>query len=294
MGTKAAPIIANLVMGVFENTHVYTYHLQPLLWIRFIDDIFMLWPHGKESLLEFVQHLNSVHHSLKFTCESSESSLPMLDSMIIKDQSGKLYTTLYSKSTETHSYLHFASCHLHNQKTGGLFSQLLRVKRICAKDTDFEIHSHNRLSHYKRINYPEQLLQDDLDKIKLIPRCQLLTINEEPETPNESPLVYVSTYHPQNPPVKDILKKNWPTLLIDSKLQCVSDRRVVFDHNRLKKSTWHPGQLRNLLSPPKMGIHNPNRWSISQTSAKTPNADTVQNWTSVERSEAPPLARPTL
>ncbi len=42
MGTKAAPTIANLVRGDFENTHVYTYHLQPMLWIRFIDDIFML------------------------------------------------------------------------------------------------------------------------------------------------------------------------------------------------------------------------------------------------------------
>ncbi len=83
MGAKAAPTIANLVMGDFENTHVYTYHIQ--LWSRFIDNLFMLWPHGKESLLEFVQHLNSVHHSLKFTCESSEFSLPMLETRIIKE-----------------------------------------------------------------------------------------------------------------------------------------------------------------------------------------------------------------
>ncbi len=158
----------------------------------------------------------------------------MLDSRIIKDQSGKLYTTLYSKSTNTHSNLHFASCHPHHKKTGGPYSQQLQVKRICAKDTVFETHSQNILSHYKRRNLPEQLLQDHLDKVRLIPRCQLLTINEESETPNESPLVYVSTYHPQNPPVKDILKKNWPTLLIDPNLQCISDRCVVFVHNRLK------------------------------------------------------------
>ncbi len=234
MGTRAAPTVANLVMGDFEKTHVYTYHLQPLLWIRFIDDNFMLWPHGKQSPLEFVQPLNSVHHSLKFTSECSELSLSILDTMIIKDPSGKLYTTLYTKPTDTHSYMHYASCHPHHQKTGGPYSQLLRVKRICTKNNDFEIHSQNIITFYKSRNYPEQLLQEHLNKVKLIPRTTLLTINEESDAPDESLLLCVSTYHPLNPPVKDILNKNWPTLLIDTKLQCVSDKCVVFGHKRLK------------------------------------------------------------
>ena len=51
MGTKLAPSYANLFMTKFEQNHVYTYHLQPTLWKRFIDDIFMIWPHGKNSLL---------------------------------------------------------------------------------------------------------------------------------------------------------------------------------------------------------------------------------------------------
>ena len=53
MGTKLAPSYANLFMTKFEQNHVYTYHLQSTLWKRFIDDIFMIWPHGMDSLLEF-------------------------------------------------------------------------------------------------------------------------------------------------------------------------------------------------------------------------------------------------
>ncbi len=166
-----------------------------------------------------------------FTCESLELSLSMLDMMIVKDPSGKLYTTLYTKPTDTHSYLHYALCHPHHPNTWGPYSQLLRV---CTKDYDFETHSQNIITFYKSRNYPEQLLQEHFDKVKLIPRTALFTINEESETPGESPLVCVSTYHPLNPPVKDILNKNWSTLLIDTKLQCVSDKRVVFGHNRLK------------------------------------------------------------
>ena len=52
MGTKLAPSYANLFMTKFEEKYVYTYPLQPKLWKRFKDDIFMIWPHGIDSLLE--------------------------------------------------------------------------------------------------------------------------------------------------------------------------------------------------------------------------------------------------
>ena len=67
MDTKLAPSYANLFTTRFEENHVYTYHLQPTLWKRFIDDIFMLWPHGKNSLLKFIKHLNTVNPTIKFT-----------------------------------------------------------------------------------------------------------------------------------------------------------------------------------------------------------------------------------
>ena len=60
MGTKLVPSYANLFLTKFEQNHVYAYHPQPTLWKRFIDDIFMIWPHGKNSLLEFIKHLNTV------------------------------------------------------------------------------------------------------------------------------------------------------------------------------------------------------------------------------------------
>jgi hypothetical protein len=49
----------------------------------------------------------------------------------------------------------------------------------------------------------------------------------------DTPLVCITKYHPLNPPIKDILKKNWPTVNIDKKLKPVSDKRVVFGHQRL-------------------------------------------------------------
>ena len=49
IGTMVAPGFANNYVAWFERMFVYLYRHQPLLWFRFIDDIF----------LEFVEYLNS-------------------------------------------------------------------------------------------------------------------------------------------------------------------------------------------------------------------------------------------
>ncbi len=94
MVTKCAPTIANLTMGDFEDRHVYTYHLQPLIWYRFIDDIFMIWTHGPEALDAFIQHLNSAHRTIKFTHEISITQISFLNILIKKNEDGVLYTDL--------------------------------------------------------------------------------------------------------------------------------------------------------------------------------------------------------
>ena len=53
MGTSLAPNYANLFMDRFETKAVKNYHLKPILWKRFIDNIFMVWPHGINKLHEF-------------------------------------------------------------------------------------------------------------------------------------------------------------------------------------------------------------------------------------------------
>ncbi len=42
---------------------------------RFIDDIFLIWIHGEEDLLELFESLNEFHETIKFTFEISKHSL---------------------------------------------------------------------------------------------------------------------------------------------------------------------------------------------------------------------------
>ena len=67
METSLAPNYANLFMDRFETRALDGYPLKPLVWKRFIDDIFMVWTHGEESLNHFIEYLNSLHESIKFS-----------------------------------------------------------------------------------------------------------------------------------------------------------------------------------------------------------------------------------
>ena len=61
MGTRMAPSYANLFMGKFEQQFLRTQDRVPLVWWRYIDDVFAVWTHGVQHLDEFVRELNSYH-----------------------------------------------------------------------------------------------------------------------------------------------------------------------------------------------------------------------------------------
>ena len=52
---------------------------KPLVWKRFIDDIFSLWNIPSKEVSEFVNFANSFHQSIKFTCEMSSERAVFLD-----------------------------------------------------------------------------------------------------------------------------------------------------------------------------------------------------------------------
>ena len=67
IGTKFGPPYACIFMDQIENEFLKTQSLQPLVWLRYIDDIFFIWTHGEENLELFMSDLNSYHNNLRFT-----------------------------------------------------------------------------------------------------------------------------------------------------------------------------------------------------------------------------------
>ena len=65
MGTRMTPSYANLFMGNFEQLAIENAPLKPVVWWRYIDDIFMIWTEGEDNLKTFINYINSIHPTTK-------------------------------------------------------------------------------------------------------------------------------------------------------------------------------------------------------------------------------------
>jgi len=203
MGTAMAPSYANLFMQQIEEAFLATSHLQPYLWIRYIDDIFMIWLHNQYELDKFIIDLNQFHHTIKFTHECSTTTINFLD-VTITHHEGTLHTRSYHKPTDANNYLHYKSCHPRHQKESIPFSQFLRMKRNSSTD-EWATESINKLTQaFKDRGYPLQTLEKSVQAVSSITQDQLLNSNPTRKEAMDK-LIYVTTYHPCGPKIKKIL-----------------------------------------------------------------------------------------
>ena len=145
MGSPLSPIVANIYMEEFETAALQTSTLCPKLWVRYVDDIFVVWQHSRTDLQEFLYHLNHRHPSIKFTMEIEQDlSIPFLDVRITRTAEGKASHQVYRKPTHTDRYLNFKSFH-HPSVLQSVSSTLIRR----AHDISDEEHLQQELQHIK-------------------------------------------------------------------------------------------------------------------------------------------------
>ena len=69
-GYKNGPIICKYFHGFPQLEGSFLKFLasdeKPLIWIRYIDDIFLIWTHGEGKFIEFINKLNSFHPTIKY------------------------------------------------------------------------------------------------------------------------------------------------------------------------------------------------------------------------------------
>ena len=94
MGTRMAPNYAIIFMHKIETELLQKSPLQPTFFKRFIDDIFLIWPHGEEELQKFLEMINNHHKMIKFTEEHSIKEIAFSDTRVYKEN-GKLLTKVY-------------------------------------------------------------------------------------------------------------------------------------------------------------------------------------------------------
>ena len=137
MGTKMAPAYANLFMAELEETLLDNYPTDPMVCQRYIDDVFCIWPGTKDDLKKFIYYLNRAHHTIKFTYESSETSIDFQDITVYKGENyareSKLDIKPYFKPTNKFQYLQYSSAHPKSTFSSIIKGKLTRLLRTARK-----------------------------------------------------------------------------------------------------------------------------------------------------------------
>ena len=79
---------------------------------------------------------NVFNPNIQFTYESSKKSIVFVD-LDVALYNGRLESTVHVKLTDRHQYLQYSSSHPEHKKRSIVFSQTLRVSRICSREQDF-------------------------------------------------------------------------------------------------------------------------------------------------------------
>ena len=103
MGTKMAVAFANIFMSAVETRLISQSPTKPLVWKRYIDDVFSLWDKNKEEIGSFIELANNHHPTIKFTADISETEITFLD------------TCIYTRATDVRKNLFLMLKHTSNR-----------------------------------------------------------------------------------------------------------------------------------------------------------------------------------
>jgi hypothetical protein len=85
MGSSLSPVVSNIYMEHFEQLALDSAQDEQSLWLRYVDDTFIIWPHGAEKIGNFLTHLNSLRSAIQFTMETeSGGAIPFLNVLVTK------------------------------------------------------------------------------------------------------------------------------------------------------------------------------------------------------------------
>jgi len=164
MGSPISPAIANIYMADFEEKALTKAYLKPKLWLRYVDDTFVIWTHGRKELGSFVEYLNSIHESIKFTMElETNHSLPFLDVLVKRKTDGALAFDVFRKKTHTDRYLH-ATSHHHPAQIAGAANTLAYRSKVLTDDAHRDLEMKRLRKALQSNGYPEKTINKALSR----------------------------------------------------------------------------------------------------------------------------------
>jgi len=197
-------------MGKLEQDFLNSCIYKPSIWLRFLDDIFMIWDYSLDMLDEFINNLNSVHPNIKFTYTASKTKVSFLDVDVMLNDQGDLDTNVHVKETNIHNYVEYSSSHPKSCKDGIPFSQAKRYRRIISDNNSYIESLDDLKQHFVARNYPEYIVDQAFTKASELSQQETLLQIKVDSTKEVIP--FVVEYNRSLPQIGYTINKYWDLL----------------------------------------------------------------------------------
>ncbi|CAF1179846.1 unnamed protein product [Adineta steineri] len=248
MGNPLAPIIADLWMQKMEDKLNRFSTNKPLIWLRYVDDIFCIFTIPKIKIDDFHSRINKWHPNLRFTLEVESNisySISFLDVLVTHNED-KLVTSLYRKPTHTGLYMLWDSNQNRRYKIGLIKTLVIRIYRICS--TPNLINEELNLLRKTLINngYPPHIIRRGISEGEILIRMRSQT--KKDDNKNKNTIFFTIKYFGQESVVfasqiKKYCRKLVPNLTIQFAFQKHNSLKSIFlpiikgiDENKKKKN----------------------------------------------------------
>jgi hypothetical protein len=161
MGSSLSPFIGNVFMRTF-GTNLTSSPLFPIIWLRYVDDIFAVTK--REKVNETLTWLNLQHPKIQFTFEIEENGrIPFLVVMVER-YIDILVFDVYRKPTSTQRYIITDSFHPQYHKKAVFNSMAYRMCNFQLSPQNYE-HEKKKIFEIGRVNgYPAKQIQKIIRK----------------------------------------------------------------------------------------------------------------------------------
>jgi hypothetical protein len=139
MGNTLSPILADIYMDDYQQQHLHKVNISNKIW-RYVDDILIVTKMNQKQLNDYVDELNKIRGTIKFTSEFEQNNeLHFLDTTLTRlnnNNNMQLKIRWFRKETAADRLLHYESSHGKSIKSNIVKNMTTRILETTQNDKD--------------------------------------------------------------------------------------------------------------------------------------------------------------
>ncbi|CAM4845408.1 unnamed protein product [Rotaria magnacalcarata] len=247
MGNTLSPLIADIYMDHYSKEHLQQINTPSKLW-RYVDDILIITTMEEEQLKQYVNDLNNIKGTIRFTYEyEKKNKINFLDTTITKEiinNKQEIKIRWFRKETAADRFLNYRSSHNKSVKTNIVKNMTQRI----IKTTNDPKEQQEDLNKLRRMlinsDYPINVIE------KLIKEACETSKTKTPQTPNNKEFKYKINL-PYVPGI-EVLKRRLEKLNIKLYFSYPNKLQSVLNQSMKSQSRSVIYQVQCDCNPPKI------------------------------------------